>query len=260
MKKIMLMTIIPALVIIGAVYFSGQIDTETFLIIIGVYGVTSAFVFIIMKNTGLLLNRGQLMKTGVTGKVTIASATMTGTRINYQPQVLFYMHVEPENGNPFQMEAKAVIQEASISKYAAGTTHYIKFDPKKPQTFVFMGAPMKYKTENGEIEGYITPEMNEMNVMYKLIKDNGVDASAEILEVWDLGFEVPGLSTGKGFKLRVIPAGEPEFNGETKAMVKNTSLEKYSPGAILPVKYLAGDKSKIAFAGSGKTYEMKEGN
>jgi len=81
----------------------------------------------------------------------------------------------------------------------------------------------------------------------KQVRENGISASAEVLEIWDTGTRLNDNPV-VGFRLRVtVDNGEP-YEAETKNVVSIVHIPQVQPGAILPVKVDPDDPQRVALA------------
>lgn len=86
------------------------------------------------------------------------------------------------------------------------------------------------------VGGGMTPELER----------SGVAAPAEILEVWDTGWTVND-SPVIGMKVRVRPAGRPEFEATIeKTTISRIAVPQFQPGNLIPVRFDPQNPASIA--------------
>jgi len=69
----------------------------------------------------------------------------------------------------------------------------------------------------------------------KPVRENGVPASAEVLEIWDTGVRLNDNPV-VGFRLLVTLEDGESYEAETKNVVSVVHIPQVQPGAVLPVK------------------------
>jgi len=76
---------------------------------------------------------------GADGTARIISLVDTGSRYNYNPEVIVKMEVRPEKGTPFQAEVRTVIPMVDLPGYQPGTLLRVKYDPGDTSRVVILG-------------------------------------------------------------------------------------------------------------------------
>ena len=74
-----------------------------------------------------VLNHGQL------AQATILKAWQTGAMVNYNPQIGLHLQVQPAQGQPYQVETKAVVPQLKLAMLQEGAMIPVKIDPNNPQ-------------------------------------------------------------------------------------------------------------------------------
>ena len=77
------------------------------------------------------------------------------------------------------------------------------------------------------------------------VRETGVFASAEVLEVWDTGVRYNNNPV-VGFRLLVTLADGTTYEAETKNVVSVVHIPQVQPGAVLPVKVDPEDRNRVA--------------
>ena len=77
------------------------------------------------------------------------------------------------------------------------------------------------------------------------VRETGVPASAEVLEVWDTGVKYNNNPV-VGFSLRVTLADGTTYEAETRNVVSVVHIPQVQPGAVLPVKIDPDDRERVA--------------
>jgi hypothetical protein len=97
-----------------------------------------------------------------------------------------------------------------------------------PFTLVAMSAILSVSS-CAMIDNYTGEDIN------KPVRQNGVAASAEVLEIWDTGVRFNDNPV-VGFRLLVTLEDGTSYQAETKNVVSVVHIPQVQPGAILPVK------------------------
>ena len=117
--------------------FIGSIGTITIVLTCGgiilslVVTVVIAYFVIRMVRKTVSPNQG-ILKNGIPAKAKIISVQQTGVMVNYQPQVVFALEVQPPGGTPYQTQAKAVIPIVNIPQFQPGVEVNVKIHPSDP--------------------------------------------------------------------------------------------------------------------------------
>jgi len=97
------------------------------------------------------------------------------------------------------------------------------------------------------IDSYTGEDVN------KPVRENGVPASAEVLEIWDTGVRLNDNPV-VGFRLLVTLDDGTSYEAETKNVVSVVHIPQVQPGAILPVKVDPQNHELVAL----EIYERRE--
>ena len=79
----------------------------------------------------------------------------------------------------------------------------------------------------------------------RIVRETGIPASAEVLEVWDTGVRYNNNPV-VGFRLLVTLADGTTYEAETKNVVSVVHIPQVQPGAVLPVKIDPEDRNRVA--------------
>ena len=77
------------------------------------------------------------------------------------------------------------------------------------------------------------------------VRETGMAASAEVLEVWDTGVRLNDNPV-VGFRLRVTLEDGTSYEAETRNVVSVVHIPQVQPGAVLPVKVDPEDHARVA--------------
>ena len=88
---------------------------------------------------------------------------------------------------------------------------------------------------------------NEQNVS---LAGYGTESKAIVTKYTWLGIYVNGENPYVEIEVEVLPSGGTPFKGKTQAGIKDTSVQKYQPGAEIYVKYDPNDTSKVVISHS----------
>ena len=80
--------------------------------------------------------RSELMTTGKAAKADVIGISDTGKMLNYDPIVNIKLSVQPETGNPFQVEAEQIVSKIAVPR--VGDKVNIKYNPLNSQEFVII--------------------------------------------------------------------------------------------------------------------------
>ncbi len=80
--------------------------------------------------------RNELMSTGKAAQADVISISDTGKMLNYDPIVNIKLSVQPETGNPFQVEAEQIVSKIAVPRI--GDKVNIKYNPLNSQEFVII--------------------------------------------------------------------------------------------------------------------------
>ena len=97
------------------------------------------------------------------------------------------------------------------------------------------------------IDNYTGEDVN------KPVRENGVPASAKVLEVWDTGVRLNDNPV-VGFRLLVTLEDGTSYEAETKNVVSVVHIPQVQPGAVLPVKVNPENRQLVAL----DIYEEKQ--
>src|SRR5262245_24407913 len=82
--------------------------------------------------------------------------------------------------------------------------------------------------------------------MSKELRQDGIPATAEILEMWDTGWTI-SESPVIGLKVRVMPADRPAFEAKIpKTTISRLAASQFQPGNVVPVRFDPKDPAKVA--------------
>lgn len=79
----------------------------------------------------------------------------------------------------------------------------------------------------------------------KPVRENGVTASAKVLEVWDTGVRLNNNPV-VGFRLLVTLEDGTSYEAETKNVVSVVHIPQVQPGAVLPVRVDPENRQLVA--------------
>ena len=77
------------------------------------------------------------------------------------------------------------------------------------------------------------------------VRENGVPASAKVLEIWDTGVRLNDNPV-VGFRLLVTLEDGSSYEAETKNVVSVVHIPQVQPGAVLPVKVDPENRQLVA--------------
>jgi hypothetical protein len=80
--------------------------------------------------------RSELMSSGKAAQADVMGIADTGKMVNYDPIVHIKLSVQPESGNPFQVEAEQIVSKIAIPR--VGDKVNIKYNPLNSQEFVII--------------------------------------------------------------------------------------------------------------------------
>lgn len=211
--------------------------------------------------------KAALRKRGVTAPAVIVSARrkqfafrVPGAPSN-EHKLIFEVDVQRESHGTFRATFEDWIREHNYTYInmqrvdILGRKIWVTYDPHNPSDMFF-----EYYDEDRE-KVLAASAWNERRAAFeRLDKENqalfktGVDAPAVILETEDLGLahQFEGTKVMR-LKLEITPKLGSPYQAETQAMIADGSLEKYSAGKRVIVKYNPRDAMKVALFKSAET-------
>lgn len=205
-------------------------------------------------------HKNALRKRGVTAPAVIVSTRRNmftlrppGTASN-ERKLIFEVDVQRGGHSPFRTTFQDWVQEHNYTYInmqrmdIVGRKIWVTYDSNNPSDMVF-----EYFDEDRE-KVLAADAWNERRAAFeRLDKENqalfrtGVEAPAVIIETEDLGLahQFEGTKVIR-LKLEVTPKLGSPYQAETQAMIADGSLEKYSAGKWVIVKYDPRDAIKVA--------------
>jgi len=230
---------------------------------IGIFTIPLVFVviyFAIRNNLRAHADRRELTLHGISAPAVILSA-----RNNYASgggknsrsttaHVTFEVEIQPAGQAPFRAEFKDTLPIRSGEwfimgprKEEVGKKIWVAYDPNNLKRMVidhfdsdhaFMSKRRAFEKREDELQ---------------TIRKTGEDATAEILDVEDMGLSYnieKDSSKILRLQLRVDPRNGSSYDTETLGLFMNTGLHKYTVGKRITVKIDRADKYKVAPVGS----------
>ena len=106
---------------------------------------------------------------------------------------------------------------------------------------------LSFATSCSMIDNYTGEDVN------KQVRENGVPASAKVLEIWDTGVRLNNNPV-VGFRLLVTLEDGTSYEAEAKNVVSVVHIPQVQPGAVLPVKVNLENQQLVAL----DIYEEKQ--
>jgi hypothetical protein len=198
---------------------------------------------------GPMINAARLQKTGIPGTARILEVKDTGVTINNNPQVKLILEVKTNLGQKYEAKCRVLVSRLNPNAYTPGMEIPVKIDPKNEQNVVidFSGNAVANSTA-----GFLQPdkevlkaELEKMQQENDAVAASGRPARAIIKKYTWLGVNVNGNNPYVELELEVLPENMTSFSGKTKAVIAETSINKYQPGSEIFVKYDLYDNSKV---------------
>ncbi len=83
---------------------------------------------------GKEVRRYRIQRTGVPARATILEVRSTGIKVNvFYPQIELLLEVQPENGEPYRVKTRCLIDQVDIPVYQPGNVIDVTVDPKNPK-------------------------------------------------------------------------------------------------------------------------------
>jgi hypothetical protein len=79
----------------------------------------------------------------------------------------------------------------------------------------------------------------------KELHATGNPAQAEILKIWDTGMTLNDDPV-VGFRLKVRPTDQPEYEAETKIRIPRLEVSQFQPGAVVDVRIDPADPQRVS--------------
>jgi len=197
----------------------------------------------------------RLKKTGIPGKARILEVRDTGVTINNNPQVKLVLEVKNSFGQTYQTTCRVLVSRLNPTAYSPGMEVPVKIDPKNgSRVIIDFDDQRSFRSVNPSFQATNTTalktELEELQRNHELIQLSGQSAKAIIKEYKWLGAYVNGQNPYVELRLQVLPADKPSFEGITRGVIHESSVEKYQPGKEIFVKYDLYDSTKIAISHS----------
>ncbi|MDJ0757379.1 MAG: hypothetical protein QNJ45_27850 [Ardenticatenaceae bacterium] len=71
-----------------------------------------------------------LVAGGLPAQATVLKAWQTGVIVNHNPQIGLHLKVFPTQGNPYEVETKAVVNQLHLAQLQVGNQIAVKIDPQ----------------------------------------------------------------------------------------------------------------------------------
>lgn len=192
-----------------------------------------------------------LQERGVTAPADVFNITFTGrstTKSEWYsgipPKVREYrysVNVLPGTGKSFKAEFLQYMDDVNDEFGNLPGKIIVLYDPLDPSKMMFHSLSNDGTNER-------RAEFKRLMDMNDHIRKVGKEATAIIIKAEDLGLDYPSeTGRAKRFLLKVDPASGESFNSETHTIVVYNSLEKYSEGKKIFVRYIPDKLERVAF-------------
>lgn len=217
--------------------------------IVGV-GLLSIVFFIFAAVLGPEVKRSKVLETGRVAQAKIISLEDTGVTVNQiYPRVKMVLEVQPEGGEPYEVESKFLVNRLEVPQLQPGMTVPVTIDPGNPRN-VALGAGQAAGGATGQAafdsEKAAEEMLKKADSESQAIIASGVSAQAFVLEATSLDIFVNGNNPAMKFRLEVRPEGHPKFMAETTGVIAESSVPKYNAGETISVKYDPNDLTRVA--------------
>lgn len=189
-----------------------------------------------------------LRKRGTTDPAVVISARSIMERSPFgrrERRIDYEVDVQPEGHTPFRQTFQHWSERRNFTTIMgqlageAGRKIWVTYDPNDPSQMIFE----HYDEEHGKIieQQELEKRRTEFNTLAEMnndIRKAGEEAEAVILRAEDLDLPYP-LKRSRGMRLHfdVLPKTGNSFRSETYALIAETSLEKYSAGKKVYVRF-----------------------
>lgn len=200
-----------------------------------------------------MINANRLQKTGLPGTARILEVKDTGVTINNNPQVKLILEVKNSLGQKYNSQCRVLVSRINPWAYQPGMEVPVKIDPNNEQNVVldFTGNTNTRNSQQMAQQGNnmntaaLTQELEKMQQENNAILASGREARAIIKKYTWLGAYVNGKNPWVELELEVLPENSAAFGGKTRAVIAETSVQKYQPGQEIFVKYDLYDNSRV---------------
>ena len=70
-----------------------------------------------------------VLTSGIMAQATVIQAWQTGAMVNYNPQIGLKLQIQPPQGQPYEVETKAVVPQLKLAMLQTGAMIPVKIDP-----------------------------------------------------------------------------------------------------------------------------------
>lgn len=206
------------------------------------------------------VHNNALRARGVTAPATVASARTFMSRSptgRKEIRIDYEVDVQPEGGASFRQSFQHWEERRGYTTIAGqlvgeqGRKIWVTYDPQDPSQMIFEHDDKEHETilKEQELEAR-RRDFNKLAELNNEIRKSGEEAEAIITRVKDLNLEYP-LKGSRAMHLwfDVMPRSGSAFQSETYALIANLSLEKYSAGKKIHVKFAPHNPGRVALDG-----------
>lgn len=198
-----------------------------------------------------------LRKRGVTAPATVVSARHTVSRSpngRKEMRIDYEVDVQPEGRTPFRQSFNHWRAQRNYTTVRgqlvgeAGRKIWVTFDPNEPSQMIFEHYDEDHLKiiEQKDLEQRRL-EFNKLAELNNEIRKVGEEAEAVITRVEDLNLLYPSKgSRGMRLHFDVFPKSGDSFPSETHALIVETSVEKYSAGKKVHVRFDPRKPERVA--------------
>ena len=73
-----------------------------------------------------------VLASGIMAQATVLKSWQTGAMVNYNPQIGLKLQIQPPQGQPYQVETKAVVPQLKLAMLQEGSLIPVRIDPNDP--------------------------------------------------------------------------------------------------------------------------------
>lgn len=190
----------------------------------------------------------RINKIGIPARARILEVRDTGVTINQNPQVKLVLEVRNNLGQKYTTTCRTLVSRLNTGMYQPGMEVAVKVHPTNEKLVVIdtSNKQASQASYNNTVDTTaLKSELEQLQQSNDAIRLSGRQAKAIIKKYTWLGVNVNGNNPYVELEIVVMPETSPAFNGKTKGVISETSVEKYQPGKEIYIKYDLYDNSKI---------------
>ncbi|TVR01704.1 MAG: hypothetical protein EA398_09160 [Deltaproteobacteria bacterium] len=231
---------------------SAVLDTEvglTFAIIGASFlfsGVVIVFVLVWLRR----MFNPAVLRTGTPAPGVIRTVEITGTRINGVFVYRFEVEVTPREGDPFRAWVRRPVPPHESMHAVPGQPVTVRYNPERPQKEIALAAYGHADVDTPATKEELFALVTKQQAEKERLSADGLPATAIVVERTDMPHRVNRIGVVSRLRLKVIGADGVPYDATTMAVIHQQRLERYAPGAEVPVRFDPASPTTVAIDAS----------